>query len=238
MNLWQRIAAGASAAIKSFVDVVTGRTEELEPEPQPQPEPQPDPRIERLKAENRYLIDQANQKYDELISQDLEKYSSAFEKAQDSGGRFDIEDLDGVVSINREVLRATEFINDPTSDINVASAQKRREIGSETVKELESSGIDLFRTRVHEDNVVKEFWEQVDRVREEENIGARLQALNYAKEEAYGYAFNIWVDSGFDQKVLRNELDKIASGIEAAHLATQKAVEGTATFMRQGDDFT
>ena len=236
MNLWQRIVAGA----KSFVDIVTGRTAEPEVIPQPEPEPEREliPKIARLKAENRSIIEEANQKYDELISQDLEKYSTAFEKAENSGGRFDIEDLDGVVSINREVLRALEFINDPTSDINVASAQKRREIGEETVKELEASGIDLFRTRVHEDNVVKEFWEQVDRVREEENIGARLQALNYAKEEAYGYAFNIWVDSGFDQQVLRDELDKIASGIEASHLATQRAVEGTATFMRQEGDFT
>lgn len=236
MNLWERIAAGASAAVKSFIDAVTGRTSEPEPQPQPQPEPQPDPRIEKLKAVNRYVINQANAKYDELISQDLEKYSSAFERAENSGGRFDIEDLDSEVDILREVLRATEFINDPTSDTDMASYKKRIEFGKQTAEDANYFGYDIYNTRNQNNpDIIGKFWQAVDRVREENDIGARLKAIEYDKDAVYGYAFGVWAESNFDQKVLRDTLEDFLQEQDRIHTKSYNATAGTATFERNDD---
>lgn len=236
MNLWQRITAGVSAGVKSFIDVVTGRTPESESEPQPEPEPQPDPRIEKLKAENRYVINQANAKYDELISQDLQNYSNAFEHAKNSGGRFDIEDLDSEVDILREVLRATEFINDPTSDVDMASYKKRIEFGKQTAEDANYFGYDIYNTR-NQDNpdIIAKFWQAVDRVREEDNIGARLKAIEYDRDAVYGYAFGIWAESNFDQKVLRDTLEDFLQEQDRIHSKSYNATAGTASFERNED---
>jgi hypothetical protein len=192
--------------------------------------------LEKFKNENRNVIDAANQLLNQLENRELSQYSSAYEKAMASGGRFNIDKAKTKEEVVREVLRAEEFTHNPMSTPEFAEGMRKLEVGEETVKELKESGVDLYNTRIHEDNIVKDFWEAVDRVREEDGIRGRLTELEYSRDAAYGYAFNIWVQSGFDQGSLKDAIKEFISEQDFKHETNYEAAKGKAVFESE-DDF-
>ena len=234
MNFFQKLVSGIRGAVEAFTKPFR---ESKEPEPTIE-EPTEDPRVTKFKDENRNTIREANLRYDELVRNDLGAYSQAWTDAQLTGGRFDIEDIDNMDELIREVLRAEAFINNPSSNIDEASYRKRVEIGEEIASDARYFGYDLYNPQKSADSeLIGNFWYAVDRVREEDDIGGRLKAINYSADAAYGYAFNVWVESGYDQKALKESLEDFLQEQERIHTREVSAQMGKATFEYGKDDW-
>lgn len=201
-------------------------------------------RLERLREQGRDVIREANLRYDELIREDVSSYSPAFLEATEKGGYFDVEDLDSEVDIIREIQRASSFIQDESSNLDVATYLKRKAMGEEIAEETRAKyDLDIYTTRVHEDNAVKSYWEIMDRVRELESIKPRLAGLSYSKDAAYSMAFARWEDVKYlDEDEQIKELEKAmkefldnAEKVQSYTLSTPQS--GVASFKREGDSF-
>ena len=251
MGFFTKLKRVAEAAIKIFtsneeietpVSSETAYVEEREREYRAREEERQN-RLERMREEGRDVINEANRLYDELIRQDLGDYSPPFQEAESTGGRFDVEDLDSEVAINREILRATNFLHDEASDVEVASYLKRQALGEQITEDIkERYDLDLYTTRIHEDNAVKSFWEVMDRVREIKEISGDLARLSYAKDAAYSVAFARWEEVMNDSE--EAQFDAVKKAIEnfiyeADRVASRSVTpqSGVASFKREGDSF-
>lgn len=201
-------------------------------------------RLEKLREQGRGTIREANLRYDELIREDVSAYSPAFLEATEKGGYFDIEDLDTEVDIIREIQRASSFIQDESSNLDVATYLKRKAMGEKITEETRAKyDLDIYTTRMHEDNAVKSYWEIMDRVRELESIKPRLAGLSYSKDAAYSMAFERWENVKYlDEDAQIEELEKAmkefldnAEKVQSYTLSTPQS--GVASFKREGDSF-
>lgn len=242
MGFFSKLKQAAEAVIKIFTSEETPAVSEPEPVEE-KIDREREARLERMREDGRDVINEANRLYDELIRLDLGDYSPPFQEAENTGGRFDVEDLDSEVAINREILRATNFLHDEASNVDVASYLKRQALGEQITEDIkERYDLDLYTTRIHEDNAVKSFWEVMDRVREIKEISGDLARLSYAKDAAYSVAFARWEEVMNDSEEAQyNAVKKaIEDFIDEADRVVGKSVapqSGVASFKREGDSF-
>ena len=244
MGFFSKLKKAAEAVIK----IITSEDEPVISEPEDtgvKIDREREARLEKLREEGRETIREANLRYDELIREDVSSYSPAFLEATEKGGYFDVEDLDSEVDIIREIQRASSFIQDESSNLDVATYLKRKAIGEEIAEETRAKyDLDIYTTRIHEDNAIKSYWSIMDRVRELESIKPRLAGLAYSKDAAYSMAFARWEDVKYlyeDEQI--KELDKAmkefldnAEKVQSYTLSTPQS--GVAHFERNGDSFT
>lgn len=245
MGLFSRLKEAAEGFIKIFTGKGTIRpvqseeSQHIEEMERDYEEEARQRRLERLRERGRDSINEANRLYDELIRQDLDEFSPSFQEAKASGGSFDVEDLDDETSIIREIKRAEDFLQSEGSNIEVVSLLKRQAEGEEITKEIkEKYGLDLYRTRDKNDNIVKGFWEIVDRMREIEGIGSELARLTYSKDAAYSVAFARWEEAGAfadDYQTILDALQEFIDEADAAQSVKHKAESGVASFKKNGD---
>ena len=242
MGFFSKLKQATEAVIKIFTSEETPAISEPEPVEE-KIDREREARLERMREDGRDVINEANRLYDELIRLDLGDYSPPFQEAENTGGRFDVEDVDSEVAINREILRATNFLHDEASNVDVASYLKRQALGEQITEDIkERYDLDLYTTRIHEDNAVKSFWEVMDRVREIKEISGDLARLSYAKDAAYSVAFARWEEVMNDSEEAQyNAVKKaIEDFIDEADRVVGKSVEpqsGVASFKREGDSF-
>ena len=189
MGFFSKLKQAAEAVVKIFTTQEVVETpvinepidfSESEQQLRLKEEEQRQKRLENLREQGRETIREANLRYDELIREDVSSYSPAFLEATEKRGYFDVEDLDNEVDIIREIQRASTFIHDESSNLDVATYLKRKAMGEEIAEETRAKyDLDIYTTRIHEDNAVKSYWEIMDRVRELDRVQASRPWYSY-----------------------------------------------------------
>lgn len=177
LNLFQRIARTAKKAVETIISTFK-ETETIEPLYQVKDEDSEEVRLSQMKRKYLDLFIEAHNKYTDIQYLGLEEISRAYQAA---GYDFNIDDINSMEELFREVARAQVFISDPTSNPDVAK------------QIIEDMDIGLYKGRGYKDPDMQEFWHFVNMAKENTEIAGAVALRQYSG--AFEYAYKVYVDT-------------------------------------------